>query len=190
MNLSKEEIKKEKEYLNTTLDVIKDKISVMGQDLYAREEKIKEFQKFIWDTKAEMDEGEMKSMIGASDLEITMAERRAEYFRKLYNVQDNPYFGSITFTEDGDKPEKIYIGLTYVEDEKNDRYLVHDWRSPISSMFYDYELGRAKYTAPGGVIEGEITNKRQFNIKDGKLVRVFDNNINIDDELLQEVLAQ
>ena len=68
MNLSKEEVKKEKEYLKTTLDVIKDKISVMGQDLYAREEKIKEFQKFIWDTKAEMDEGEMKSMIGASDL--------------------------------------------------------------------------------------------------------------------------
>ena len=190
MNLSKEEVKKEKEYLKTTLDVIKDKISVMGQDLFAREEKIKEFQKFIWDTKAEMDEGEMKSMIGASDLEITMAERRAEYFRKLYNVQDNPYFGSITFKEDGDKPEKIYIGLTYVEDEKNDRYLVHDWRSPISSMFYDYELGKAKYTAPGGTIEGEITNKRQFTIKEGKLVRVFDNNINIDDELLQEVLAQ
>ena len=190
MNLSKEEVKKEKEYLKTTLDVIKDKISAMGQDLFAREEKIKEFQKFIWDTKAEMDDGEMKSMIGASDLEITMAERRAEYFRKLYNVQDNPYFGSITFKEDGEKPEKIYIGLTYVEDEKNDRYLVHDWRSPISSMFYDYELGKAKYTAPGGTIEGEITNKRQFNIKDGKLVRVFDNNINIDDELLQEVLAQ
>lgn len=190
MNLSKEEVKKEKEYLNTTLDVIKDKISAMGQDLFAREERIKEFQKFIWDSKTDMDDAEMKSMIGASDLEITMAERRAEYFRKLYNVQDNPYFGSITFKEDGENPEKIYIGLTYVEDEKNDRYLVHDWRSPISSMFYDYELGKAKYTAPGGVIEGEITNKRQFNIKDGKLVRVFDNNINIDDELLQEVLAQ
>ena len=57
-------------------------------------------------------------------------------------------------------------------------------------MFYDYELGKASYLAPEGMITGEITNKRQFTIKDGKLIRVFDNNINIDDELLQEVLTE
>ena len=190
MNLSKEEIKKEKEYLKETIDVIKEKISSIGQTLYEREDRINEFKKFIWDSKADMDDMEMKSMINASELEITLAERRAEYFHKLYNVQDSPYFGSITFTEDGEKPSKIYIGKTYVEKEDENEYLVYDWRSPISSMFYDYEIGRAKYKAPGGEITGEITNKRQFNIKDGKLVRVFDNNINIDDELLQEVLAE
>ena len=86
--------------------------------------------------------------------------------------------------------KKVYIGITYVEDEENDEYLVNDWRAPISSLFYDYEVGKAEYKAPEGIIKGEIKNKRQFNIKDGKLVRVFDNNINIDDELLQEVLAQ
>ena len=190
MGLSKEEIKKEKDYLKETTEVIRGKISTLGQDLYEREDRIKEFKKFIWDSKADMDEQEMKSMIGASDLEITLAEKRAEYFKKLYNVQDNPYFGSITFAEDGEKPEKIYIGLTYVENEDTNTYMVYDWRSPISSMFYDYELGKASYKAPGGVISGEITNKRQFNIKNGKLIRVFDNNINIDDELLQEVLAE
>ena len=54
----------------------------------------------------------------------------------------------------------------------------------------NYELGKASYLAPEGMITGEITNKRQFTIKDGKLIRVFDNNINIDDELLQEVLTE
>ena len=86
--------------------------------------------------------------------------------------------------------DKIYIGITHVEDEENEKYLVHDWRAPICSMFYDYELGKASYLAPEGMITGEITNKRQFTIKDGKLIRVFDNNINIDDELLQEVLTE
>ena len=57
-------------------------------------------------------------------------------------------------------------------------------------MFYDYELGPAEYLAPEGLIKGEITNKRQFTIKNGKLIRVFDNNINIDDELLQQVLTE
>ena len=82
MGLSKEEIKKEKDYLKETTEVIRGKISTLGQDLYEREDRIKEFKKFIWDSKADMDEQEMKSMIGASDLEITLAEKRAEYGRR------------------------------------------------------------------------------------------------------------
>ena len=189
MNLSKQEIDSEKKYLDETTRVIRNEISSLGLELYEKEEKIKEFQKFIWDSRADMDDQEMKSMMGASDLEITLAQNKSNHFKKLFQVQDNPYFGSITFKDDeGEK--KIYIGMTHVEDAENDRYLVHDWRAPISSMFYDYEIGKAKYLAPSGIIEGEITNKRQFNIKEGKLVRVFDNNINIDDELLQEVLEK
>jgi len=189
MNLSKSELDHEKEYLKTTIDVIRSQISSLGLELYEKEEKIKEFQKFIWDSRADMDDQEMKSMMGASELEITMAQHKSMHFKKLFQVQGNPYFGSITF-DDGETSNKIYIGLTYVEDEENDRYLVHDWRAPISSIFYDFEVGKAKYLAPSGIIEGEITNKRQFNIKEGKLVRVFDNNLNIDDELLQEVLEK
>ena len=189
MNLSKQEIDSEKKYLDETTTVIRKEISSLGLELYEKEEKIKEFQKFIWDSRADMDDQEMKSMMGASDLEITLAQNKSNHFKKLFQVQGNPYFGSITF-KDNESEKKIYIGMTHVEDAENDRYLVHDWRAPISSMFYDYEVGKAKYLAPSGIIEGEITNKRQFNIKDGKLVRVFDNNINIDDELLQEVLEK
>ena len=47
-------------------------------------------------------------------------------------------------------------------------------------MFYDYEIGKAKYLSPSGIIDGEITNKRQFTIKNANLLRVFDNDINID----------
>ena len=189
MNLSKQEIDSEKKYLDETTSVIRKEISSLGLELYEKEEKIKEFQKFIWDSRADMDDQEMKSMMGASELEITLAQNKSNHFKKLFQVQGNPYFGSITFKDD-ESEKKIYIGMTHVEDAENDRYLVHDWRAPISSMFYDYEIGKAKYLAPSGIIEGEITNKRQFNIKDGKLVRVFDNNINIDDELLQEVLEK
>ena len=189
MNLDASELELEKKYLDVTTKEIKSQISSLGLELYEKEEKIKEFQKFIWDSRADMDDQEMKSMMGASDLEITLAQNKSNHFKKLYKVQDNPYFGSITF-DDGEENRKIYIGMTNVEKEEDGEYLVHDWRAPISSMFYDYEIGHASYLAPEGIIEGEITNKRQFNIKKGKLVRVFDNNLNIDDELLQEVLEQ
>ncbi len=189
MNLSEKEISEEKEYLNYNLRIIRDKISELGQVLYDRQEKVMEFKKFIWDSRADMDPTEMKTMINASDLEITMMSYKSDYLQKLYRIQNNPYFGSITFKTDQDE-KKIYIGITHVEDEEKQKYLVYDWRAPICSMFYDYELGKAEYQAPEGVIKGEITNKRQFTIKQGKLIRVFDNNINIDDELLQQVLTE
>lgn len=189
MNLSEKEINEEKQYLDYNLRIIREKISELGQVLYDREEKVMEFKKFIWDTRHDMDPTEMKVMINASDLEVTLMTYKSDYLQKLYRIQNNPYFGSITFKTDTDE-NKIYIGITHVEDEEKEKYLVYDWRAPICSMFYDYELGKAEYTAPEGIIKGEITNKRQFTIKDGKLVRVFDNNINIDDELLQQVLTE
>lgn len=189
MSLSEKEIKAEKEYLNYNLKIIREKISELGQILYDKQEKVMEFKKFIWDTRHDMDPTEMKTMINASDLEITMMSYKSDYLQKLYRIQNNPYFGSITFKIKNNE-NKIYIGITHVEDEKKGKYLVYDWRAPICSMFYDYELGKAEYLAPEGIIKGEITNKRQFTIKNGKLVRVFDNNINIDDELLQQVLTE
>lgn len=191
MNLSEKEIKNEKNYLDYTLKIIRGQISELGQQLYEKQEKILEFKKFIWNSKADMDPTEMKTMINASDLEVALASYKSNHMQKLYKVQSKPYFGSITFKENNqNNQDKIYIGITHVEDEENEKYLVHDWRAPICSMFYDYELGKASYLAPEGMITGEITNKRQFTIKDGKLIRVFDNNINIDDELLQEVLTE
>ena len=188
MNLSEKELKHEKAYLDVTLDVIREKISKLGQELFEREDKVQEFQKFIWDSKADMDPTEMKNMILENDTEVMLMQNKGKYLQKLYRIQDSPYFGSMTFKDD-DEQNKVYIGITHVEDEENDIYLVNDWRSPICSMFYDYEVGPAKYKAPGGEVEGEILAKRQFNIKNGEIVRVFDNNLNIDDELLQEVLA-
>lgn len=188
MNLTKEELQKEENYLEEVTKVVRSKISELGQQLYDREEKVQEFQKFIWETRHEMDPTEMRSMMSSNDLEIMMMQNKGKYFQKLFRIQNNPYFGAITF-DDGDNLKKIYIGITHVEDEENDNYLVHDWRAPICSMFYDYEVGPASYKAPAGIINGSITNKRQFKIEDAKLKRVFDNNLNIDDELLQEVLA-
>lgn len=188
MNLSEKELKHEKAYLDVTLDVIREKISKLGQELFEREDKVQEFQKFIWDSKADMDPTEMKNMILENDTEVMLMQNKGKYLQKLYRIQDSPYFGSMTF-QDENEQNKVYIGITHVEDEENDIYLVNDWRSPICSMFYDYEVGPAKYKAPGGEVEGEILAKRQFNIKNGEIVRVFDNNLNIDDELLQEVLA-
>ena len=188
MEITKEEMAYEQQHLDKTLKLIKKYISELGQELYDKEEKIKEFKELIWDTRHDMDPAEMRTMIGASDLEVTLAESRSKYFQKLFRIQENPYFASITFQAEGEDPQKVYIGITHVEE--NLTYYVHDWRAPICSLFYDYEIGKASYQSPDGIVSGNLLNKRQIKIERGKLKRVFDNSINIDDEVLQDVLSQ
>ena len=53
---------------------------------FALKEKIKEFQKFIWDSRADMDDQEMKSMMGASELEITLAQNKSNHFKNLIRL--------------------------------------------------------------------------------------------------------
>lgn len=187
MSLTKMELEKEKQYLNHTIEVIRDNISSLGQDLFEQEAKVMEFKRFMWDNKSSMDPHELKSMRSDSDLEVYLMQQKGKYFQKLYRIQNNPYFGSIIFQEDDNKDEEIYIGITHLEED--DKHLIHDWRSPICSLFYDYEVGPCTFKAPKGNISGNLKRKRQYKIKNGNLLHVFDNNIQVDDELLQEVLA-
>ena len=187
MELSKEEIKLEEKRLKDTTDLIRKKISALGQELYDRDEKVLEFKKFMWNNRSDMDAAELKTMMSDNELEINMMMKKGEYFQKLFKIQNNPYFGRIIF-KSNENIDDVYIGITHVIDDNNN-YYIHDWRSPICNLFYDYEVGPANYLAPMGKIYGNITLKRQYTIKDAKLLHIFDNNINIDDELLQEVLA-
>lgn len=187
MKIEREEFEKEKNHLNETVSLIRRKISTLGQELYDDDSKILEFKKFIWDSHAEMDPNEMRSMMAESDMQVAIMQGKGNYLQKLFRVQNKPYFGSIRFKDD-DEESDIYIGITHVEDKLN--YYVHDWRSPICSMFYDFETGPAYYKAPMGIIEGEVTRKRQYIIENAELKNIFDNDLNISDTLLQEVLAK
>lgn len=187
MKIEREEFERERNYLNKTVSLIRKKISNLGQELYDDDSKILEFKKFIWDTHTEMDPNEMRSMMAESDLQVSIMQSKGNYLQRLFRIQNKPYFGSIRFKED-DEESDIYIGITHVEDKLS--YYVHDWRSPICSMFYDFETGPAHYKAPGGVISGEITRKRQYIIENAELKNIFDNDLNISDSLLQEVLAE
>ncbi|MFY9361520.1 RNA polymerase recycling motor HelD [Candidatus Darwinibacter acetoxidans] len=111
--------------------------------------------------------------------------------RQLRALERNPYFGRIDFREEGaPSSEAIYVGVRSLLDRATGWPLVYDWRAPISSMFYDYGLGEAQYTGPGGTYRGEITLKRQYGIKHRQLQYMFDNELTIDDEILREALGR
>ncbi|HWQ30473.1 MAG TPA: UvrD-helicase domain-containing protein [Negativicutes bacterium] len=109
-----------------------------------------------------------------------------KYKRLLYS----PYFARIDLREaDEQDDEKIYIGLYSFIDMDSMQVLIHDWRAPVASVFYEYEQGPAEYDTGVGRIKVGVTLKRQFKIKDSKLLYMFDSSVKIDDELLQEILS-
>lgn len=107
---------------------------------------------------------------------------------KVAKLKESPYFARIDFlTKDNRTATKHYIGrFAFIHENE---LLICDWRSPVASMFYDCEVGPAGYNAPVGKIEGELTRKRQFKIKDGKLEYALESSVNIQDDILQQELS-
>ncbi|MCY8124074.1 UvrD-helicase domain-containing protein [Bacillus spizizenii] len=116
--------------------------------------------------------------------------RMDQQLKRIHQLKASPYFGRIDFIENGEEQaERIYIGLASCMDEKEEQFLIYDWRAPISSMYYNYSPGKADYEVPGETIEGEMVLKRQFIIKNGTLKAMFNTDMTIGDEMLQEVLS-
>ncbi|OEC79365.1 MULTISPECIES: RNA polymerase recycling motor HelD [Bacillus] len=113
-----------------------------------------------------------------------------QQLKRIHQLKASPYFGRIDFIENGEKQaEQIYIGLASCMDEQEEHFLIYDWRAPISSLYYNYSPGKAEYEVPGETIEGEMVLKRQFIIKNGALKAMFNTDMTIGDEMLQEVLS-
>lgn len=179
-------LEQECSYLTKTLNLLDEKIQELGGNLSIENTKISEFQKFIFKEIGSMDKYEIQSNLLASDMEAREFERKANYLKKLLRIKDNPYFGRVDFKSD--KDYQVYVGITYLTDNENNN-LIYDWRSPIASLFYQNDIGKTSYLAPDGEIQGELTLKRQYKIQNRKLLHVFDNSLNITDDVLQQVLS-
>lgn len=75
---------------------------------------------------------------------------------------------------------------THILRFQKQRNLIYDWRSPISGMFYDYESGEATYSSPSGEVHGEISLKRQYRIRKGKMEYMIESSVTVHDDILQK----
>ena len=116
-----------------------------------------------------------------------IADRKKIHISNLEVAKDRPYFARIDFTSDDDgKLSTIYIGKNGIS--KNADIVVTDWRAPISSLYYDAEIGECAFEAPSGSIKGNMSLKRQYEIEAGELQEYFDVDLVSQDDLLQKYL--
>lgn len=190
--ISEFEYKLEERYLEKTLKILHDEYLRINKQYISRSDSLKDYRRYLWENRRdfnnlfEIAEYEDRLREDIRGYEVISSRRKV-----VENALSNPYFARIDFVESNRKDsDKIYIGVTSIIGKENFNIFVMDWRAPVSSMYYDYELGKAEYNAPKGIIKGEITLKRQYKIKNGKLKLAVDTGIKIDDVLLLEALSE
>lgn len=110
-------------------------------------------------------------------------------YKNLLKAEKKPYFCRIDFKAENAKLEKLYIGKMALIDE-NCELLIVDWRAPVASVYYDSRLGSVSYDSPSGIINGELSLKRQYVIENGELLDITDIDITTNDEFLQKALGE
>jgi len=179
----------ERRYLAEVNERIRRELERNNEIVGTRMRDSREMKEYLSKNKADMDHVEKVGVRQTVDELGAMGEHSAEVSRRLEKLLASAYFGRIDFRRSGTSgASPVYIGIHSFYDNEEKRVRIHDWRAPVSSMFYDYETGPAQYEAPDGTEEGEIERKRQYRIEDGELVFMIESSLNIQDEVLQEEL--
>lgn len=188
MKLLDSEIKHEKEYLKKVESVLNEEIDEMTDEVQKKMTEVNDIKRQIYEEKNDDSLYNQDAIrnVYAVESKVDQINKKIDKIELYKRAASIPYFGKITCDFNNDK-ENVYIGITSVEKDNN--FFVYDWRSPIASLFYNYELGEASYKIDTKEIKCNIDRKIQFKIKDGELIRCFDSSINIDDEYLQEMLS-
>jgi len=183
-------IREEQEHLKDVQSIITTQIGKLDGLINQNTHSILEQKRYLWENIYELDPEEIAANRTLVSGEHDSYDRNINQRRKLLKLYDNSYFARIDFAFDGDDcAEPLYIGLGNLMSDDSFEVYIYDWRAPIASMYYNFETGKAFYDAPDGKISGNITQRRQIKVRNGKLEYAFISNQNIDDEILQKELA-
>lgn len=182
--------KQEKEYLKQIISFLKKVIGNTDASVKDHVDTLAEYKDYIWSNK-DIDPHEIRSMRESILNHFALGESVINKRKQLTKILAIPYFGRIDFLEkkENSKVVPTYIGIHTFYDPESRATLIHDWRAPVSSMFYDHELGEAGYRSPSGEIKGEISLKRQYRIRGGKMEFMIESALTVHDDILQKELS-
>jgi Superfamily I DNA and RNA helicases len=182
--------KQEKKYLKQIISFLKKVIGNTDASVKDHVDTLAEYKDYIWSNK-DIDPHEIRSMRESILNHFAMGESVINKHKRLTKILAIPYFGRIDFLEkkENSKVMPIYIGIHTFYDPESRATLIHDWRAPVSSMFYDHELGEAGYRSPSGEIKGVISLKRQYRIRGGKMEFMIESALTVHDDILQKELS-
>ncbi|MBP3352812.1 MAG: ATP-binding domain-containing protein [Lachnospiraceae bacterium] len=142
---------------------------------------------------------ELHKAINSGDIELynqlmtasSMEEHAEQSLRKNQAALQKPYFGRIDYTDHSvEQEEQVYIGKNGVFKNRTE-ILIADWRAPISTVYYENELGPGEYgLAEEKPIPINLHLKRTYNVEDGILKGYYDSDVASNDALLVQYLSR
>jgi DNA helicase-2/ATP-dependent DNA helicase PcrA len=180
----------EKEYFQYVIEKMEQDAIQTEESIEYRKKAITAQKRYMRDSHGDMDDEEFLQNMNNVNNDTLFIDHATKNLNRLKNQLDAPYFGKILFQYDEDGEQlPVYVGVNgYMEPESKEQ-LVYDWRAPVSSMYYDYEKGKAGYTSPDGELTGTILEKKQFDISMGRYRDGVDTDEQINDRLLVHALS-
>lgn len=124
-------------------------------------------------------------------IEIGMREQILAALKKNKMALEKPYFGRVDYQDKEDKvSHTFYLGKNAVMKDTTE-VLVVDWRAPVSSIYYESQVGESSYQVPEQKRRDIILDrKRTYEIEKGHLIEYYDAEVVANDELLTKYLAK
>lgn len=194
--MGKSDYHDEVEYFNQVEGIIQSKLEkLLGENPGLRERVLRERREMWEDNRHLIRDFDDVIFLNTQETIVNLALKQLAWneleIQRMTKMAKSPYFGRVDF-EEGDTGEEdsIYIGIYSLVREETQEIVVVDWRAPIASMFYQFDLGPAWYQVGSYRNEVEITGKRQYKIEEGRLLSVYDTDSSMYDDILGEVLSR
>ena len=193
--MERNDFQKEAEYFQRVERIIQIKLEKLRAAKAPLQDRLLNERKEMWeDNRHLIRDFDDVIFLNTQETAVKSVERQLEWneieIQRHEKMEKSPYFGRVDF-EDSEtgSPDAIYIGIYSLTEEESHEVYVVDWRAPIASLFYQFDVGPGWYEVNGYKTEVEITRKRQYKIEDGRLLSVYDMDSSMYDDILGEVLS-
>lgn len=172
----------EQKHLEECLNIIQDNIRMY-------EEKEHTYKKEVTSLFQNVKKGEGDSY-GQLIAGKNILEHTKNSLRKNRAALRKAYFGRVDYWDEVNRTnESCYIGKNGITRNQTDVVIV-DWRAPISSVYYENELGEGSYDVPGvSRFPIDLKKKRTYDISENELLGYYDDDVAANDELLVKYLS-
>lgn len=187
------EWEREEEHLKECVEIIRYNVEAQSAELAKVRAETKEMYDNYRSDNPELHNDLVIGLSMQTDLERSLSKNLA--------ALKKPFFGRIDYRELGmetreweEEVEKkqfsLYIGKNGVSKSSTEIIIV-DWRAPVSSVYYDSDVGESSYLSPyGDRIHIALDLKRTFEIKDSTLADYYDTDVIANDEFLTKYLGK
>ena len=194
--MKKSDFQQEENYLNKVEGVIRGKLARLRDLRTPLKGRVLQERKEMWEeNRHQISDFDDVILLSVQEADVRSAEEQYEQneleIGRLEKMEKSPYFGRLDYEEKetGEK-DTVYIGTYGLAEDETHEICVVDWRAPVSAMFYHFGVGPAWYQVRDYREEVCVTGKRRYRIEEGRLLRAYDTESSMDDDILDRVLSE